>query len=514
MSSPQIDPTKEESVGLSTSTTKLSWQGNAVSPRVQGLLQRTLGTIPNPSLVIRTLKRLLIGLLPSFIVTWLWQIPSRKVLPAESRSTDYVEGLRGFAAFTVVHKHLIQMLSTSAGIGWGHPGLHRELYKLPFIRIISGDAAISLFFIVSGYVLSISPILAMRKRPKEPEVFFRKLASSVVRRPVRLYIPVWTACFIVFLLVRLRYFEYLFALEDRYFVHFGGWVRPSIEWPPRLPSILAQFGDMLEKDANLLANFEDWRTHPWTSNYDSPAWTMTMSFRASIILYITHATVYFMERMARNTVLCILISFGLFVQAYEYPLYWMGCLLAESSPLIGALATPALSVKDIDPKPQKLADAFAVATLITGLWLSSYPGWGAGETPGYEFLSRISPWPSPIDFRFWTAIGGALVIFSLDRLAIVRRVFMLPALRYLGQISFSFWLMHLWIVHSIGLMAFHYAWSITGRKNEASNLIGFLAGYSIMWAAIIWVSDIFYRVVDLKASRVAQKMEPILFRDL
>ena len=210
-----------------------------------------------------------------------------------------------------------------------------------------------------------------------------------------------------------------------------------------------------------------------------------------------------MQPRLRLLFVSLLILIGLSVQAWDFPLFWMGYVLADSSPLLGpnhALA-----------KQGKLSTALYAIVGVTGLYISSYPSWGADATPGYIWLVKITPWEYEVSKRWWSTVGALLTIWSLDRLPSVQVILTSGPVHYLGKISFSFYLMHLWIVNTIGLIAFHYAWGLTGSRNEGTNLLGFGLGYGVMWVFIIWISDLFYRCIEVYSVSWGTKLEKLLF---
>lgn len=120
----------------------------------------------------------------------------------ELRSTAWLDGLRGLAAFEVFVFHYVDVwIDRSHGWG-GFENLRPEWYYAPFIRTFyaSGDAAVCLFFAISGYVLSYRMLSLMRQRRKEE--LLTALSSAVFRRAIRLYMPVIVETFTLMILGR------------------------------------------------------------------------------------------------------------------------------------------------------------------------------------------------------------------------------------------------------------------------------------------------------------------------
>lgn len=449
------------------------------------------------------LKHFLWLCLPSFIAAQF--VPTGSV-GKKSRPTGYLDGLRGLAAWAVVNDHLMHILSKDGGVAFGHPGPHHAVYKLPIIRLMyNGAFSVSLFFVISGYALSISPVLAMRQTPREPGVAMRKLASSISRRPMRLFLPCWAAMFFVFVLIRLGYFDYFIAREEKFHKYFEGWLKLEGEWASRKPSIWIQLAELIYHDSRLFWVFTSWQIRPWFTNYSLPLWTIPLEFRASLVLFLTHAALFFVRKSMRIAIVTALIVAAVCCQSFDFPLFWIGYLAAELSPL--------LSDKSSSVNSSIWSTGSSIAALFAGLWVASYPPWGAAETPGFKWTVSLSPWPKEFTGKWWTGLAAALVIPALDRLPLPRRILMSPPIEYLGKLCFSFYLMHFWIVQTIGQAVFHMAWSITGNSNVVTSYLGFCIGYTILMMVIVWVSDIFWRFVEIPSVNLGYAMEKRLMVD-
>lgn len=108
-----------------------------------------LGTIPRLSK-----SNLTSFLTPSFLHT---RRAETKFLP-----TAWLDGMRGIAAFLVYIRHFAAATHPDIQYGWGTNGEHRNFIHLPFLRLLTaGPAMVALFFIISGYALSLGPLRAI-----------------------------------------------------------------------------------------------------------------------------------------------------------------------------------------------------------------------------------------------------------------------------------------------------------------------------------------------------------------
>lgn len=458
-----------------------------------------------PRLVPRCLdilKRLLLFLLPSFVAE---QLSPSSARPRTPRPTAHLDGLRGLACLAVVHDHLKLLLSKTAGSAYGYPGLGTEWWKLPIIKLVYGGSfAVAIFFVISGYALSVQPVLAMRTVPREADVAMKKLASAVFRRPIRLLLPCWATMFIGFVLVRLGVFEWFAAMEPIFHSHYDGWVVITDQWAFRTDSIFAQIADFTWDGMHLLWLFVDWGEHIGRSHYGGfVTWTIPLEFRASLVLFFTQAALFFVRRQTRLIIVSALVVAGAYIESFDFPLFWIGFLLAEMTPVLRSAET----------KQTPAHTAAYVAVCVVGLYLGSHPAWGADNTPGYMWMIPLTPWEYEIANNWWTGVGAALTVFSLDRLAGARRLFTSRVVAYLGRISFSVYLMHLMILQTLGSAVFHYSYELTGVDTAVPAFLGFALGYVVIYFIIIWAADIFMRCVDGPCIALGFKAQGWLFEE-
>ena len=110
------------------------------------------------------------------------------------RRTAWLDGLRGFAAF-IVYLHHNQLWAHDIHgnsvfeNAFGYEGRH-YFVALPFIRhfFSGGHFAVAIFFVISGYVLSVKSLGSIQK--SQHIVSADSIGSALFRRWLRLYIPV------------------------------------------------------------------------------------------------------------------------------------------------------------------------------------------------------------------------------------------------------------------------------------------------------------------------------------
>jgi len=139
-------------------------------------------------------------LVPSFV--YLYSREGRKL-----HNTSSLDGLRGVAAFFVMIFHYSKSwMDPSRSFTIGDKN-HMNWYELPIIRIFwCGDAMVLLFFVISGYVLSLKSIKCIRQRRWDN--LLGAVSSSVFRRAMRLFGPAITVMVIEIILLKFGLFEF------------------------------------------------------------------------------------------------------------------------------------------------------------------------------------------------------------------------------------------------------------------------------------------------------------------
>ena len=121
-----------------------------------------------------------------------------------SAKINSAESIRGLACLAVVFSHLAMSFfpflhhfdpNEKTDLAWVY-----AIHHLPFGFLYSGDAAVFVFFVLSGYVLSYAIL-------KSPEQFLNKIKMMMVKRYPRLMIPALTSCLIFWVVLKFSEFD-------------------------------------------------------------------------------------------------------------------------------------------------------------------------------------------------------------------------------------------------------------------------------------------------------------------
>jgi len=143
------------------------------------------------------LRRFIHLLIPSFLSPGY----DLKFKQYEPGSTGWLDSLRGTAAFFVFIYHFVVTYIEGAVYVWD-PVRHPNLLFLPIFRVIyNGSAMVRIFFVVSGFALTYKPAQLLRQQGNQKPLM-KTIASSVLRRYLRLMLPCLGAfCIIHFMRV-------------------------------------------------------------------------------------------------------------------------------------------------------------------------------------------------------------------------------------------------------------------------------------------------------------------------
>ena len=203
-----------------------------------------------------------------------------------------------------------------------------------------------------------------------------------------------------------------------------------------------------------------------------------------------------------------LTLFAGFANRGDLSCFLIGMLFAEfhiRKKIFGA--TPSKEI-DMDSRPVALnifRGGVWILVLVVGIWMASIPitqGNYGSSTPGYRTISKLIPLNDNV-----MSIGMALMFLGIYKLPSLQAFFSSTLMCYLGDISFSLYLIH-WPILAAG------AWNmvpvlqrVTGGHSEA----GFLLAMAVTTPLMLWASDLFWRLVDLPSIRFAKQLEKQLF---
>lgn len=347
------------------------------------------------------------------------------------RRTAYLDGIRGFAAFLVYWMHHeLWSHNTVDDVfqhAWGYQG-KRHFITLPFIRTFfsGGHFAVSVFFVLSGYVLSNKPMRLIQSGD-----FLQlgdNLSSALFRRWLRLHLPVigTTFAYITFL-----HMFHIHAVPDPQ----GSYGWEVWNWYTELKNFTFVFRTGGE---------------PWFT-YNFHSWSIPVEFRGSIVIYTVLMAFSRCTRNARLLCEVGLVYYFLYIaDGWFCALFMSGMILCDLDQLAANRNLPRW-MYNLEPyKHIIFPTLFVISLYLGGVPSFSFDINELIDAPGWYYLSFLKP-QAVFDYKwFYLYWASTLLVASVPRLPWLKRFFETRFNQYLGRISFSFYLMHGPVLWTLG----------------------------------------------------------------
>ncbi|GFF55571.1 hypothetical protein IFM62136_02883 [Aspergillus lentulus] len=422
-----------------------------------------------------------------------------------TRPTAYLDGLRGFAALMVYWQH--HQLWAHDGVGVGKAfelayGYDNKYYFacLPGVRTMfaGGHFAVSVFFVLSGYVLSMKPLGCIQD--SDYAELGKNLSSAIFRRWFRLYIPLICTTFC--------YMTYLHLFKIR--------TVPELQ------------GSYLSELWNWYAEFKNFsfvlRTggEPWFT-YNSHTWSIPVEYRGSLVVYTAAIAFARFRRNARLIGEVALVVYFLYIaDGAHFAMFIAGMLLRDLDLLAMRNDLPGF-FRRLEP----FKSAIMTLLFYASLYLGGVPSHTDNvqqlrDSPGWYLLSFLKP-QAVFDYKWFYLFWAAVFLVSCtSHLQWLRAFFAAPFNQYLGRISFAFYLVHgpvLWILGdrlyaAVGFERDSHAqncpWWINRLPLPTFGPFGlevnFLVPQLILLPLTLWLAEVTTRLVDEPAVRLSQRM--------
>ena len=336
----------------------------------------------------------------------------------------HFDGMRGLGALIVLLTHLSVTLYPSMTSGIDDlSGIHLLTYvaRSPFDLFTSGNFAVGIFFVLSGYVMS-RLVCGSRE----------SILGLSVRRYVRLDGPALASCLLSVGLLSTG----LYHNQSVSTITASPWLGQWFDFTASVQSALYE---------GLIGIF----VHP-TSMYNANLWTMYTELWGSLAIFVVHRAIG--NRLIRLG-LILIMAIVAFVFFRNYGFF---CILAGSASFLWHDLINEESVSGLPRRFAHLQSAFkivrspavALSSVLAGVYFGTYPDFGSFEDPGplYGWL-RAS---SELWVYFYHALGSILIVHFIHGVSSLRNILASPPLLYLGKISFPLYLMNLPIICSFG----------------------------------------------------------------
>lgn len=361
------------------------------------------------------------------------------------------ESIRGLACLAVVFSHLSLSF---------FPYLHHFdvtettdstlvflIHHSPFAFWYSGTAAVFLFFVLSGFVLSYAIL-------RKPDQIKYKIRSMLIKRYPRLAIPAVASCLIVWM------FFQLFDVESS---QVSGWLHAYVSQDIDLQRALYEgaIGSFLfaQSDTN------------WV------LWTMHIELFGSLLLFM----LLYLYQINR---------FLFFIGSLLFPA--VAFYFKDESFFLGILSFVIGIYFYLYAKT--LPYIIAIMIFIFGLYLAGTHNTSWSYQWIYIFLGERT-------YEYGNFIGGVLIVYSILMSPKLSNHFDHNWLVWFGKLSFSIYLLHLIVLYVIGLPMFNYLLGIGVDYAHAA-----LMASVIFIIFTVCASEYFSRWIDQSSIRISQQL--------
>lgn len=340
---------------------------------------------------------------------------------------------RGVAAIIVVLWHCMLALI---------PHWYDELGGRIWFGLIHGAAAVTFFFVLSGFVLTRGYWLHRNDA---------KLARSIIKRWPRLAGPVVIATLFAWLLWTLGCFQYEAAASvthSTWLKNFGG--------APVLPPLTFS-GAVWE---GVYGTF-----FAGAFNYDTSLWTMRFELYGSFMVF--------------GLILILCLFSSRFKVMPLVPLFIVGLMSWNvSMNYVSFVAGVALAVL-VPKRRMTLPRPIVIAMILIGLYGLGYSG-----RPQGPFMAPYLLFGDQSAYSH--CIGAALILLALEIADDgLLKLFSGSIARRLGELSFPIYLLHVPVLLSAGCAVFLWARNWTGADNHGAEFLA-TAATLIVTVALAW----------------------------
>ena len=330
-----------------------------------------------------------------------------------------LEGLRGIAAVIVMLGHMVRGLVPPEDGKWH--GLH-----LVHRWLLNGGAAVTIFFVLSGFILSL-PFARDRSR--------LRVLTALVKRWPRLAALTTIACLFSWALIVISQDNYARAAA----VTGNVWMADHFNAP------------LQGQDISWMAALREglYRVF-WSggSNFDSPLWTMRIELFGSFAIFLAAPILFGLKHWPLRLAAIAAVMVG---GGASFPLTYI------SDFLVGTV----LAMLFAENRMPKFSNWAAFAMGVAGIYLFCF---SAGENHLIHAPIKAML-PAGETAHFVWDVSAVLIILVLLGNPFLRRVFSKNWAIWLGLLSFPIYLLHVPIMLSAGAVSIVNAVGPLGEAN-------------------------------------------------
>ncbi|TDZ67940.1 hypothetical protein CTRI78_v002548 [Colletotrichum trifolii] len=254
------------------------------------------------------------------------------------------------------------------------------------------------------------------------------------------------------------------------------------------------------------------------TRYDPHTFTIPMELRGSMFIYLFLLGTAAIKARWRLGIGCFLSAYSLVFGRWDMAAFIGGTVLSEWD-IRSAAASDETSLgypAKGNPRGggrkggvlQTVASAPATrwAATFVALYLLSYPDAAAEWTPGFVTLSSLVPrYYIPLSgWMFYQSMGAVLLLPCILRSPLLVRLLEGRLPQYLGKVSFSLYLVHGPVLHSLGF------WLMPRLFETFGKVRGYAVGWVVLMAVTLYLTNLWNRKIDGWSTTVGRRVEKAL----
>ncbi|CAA0257823.1 acyltransferase [Acinetobacter baumannii] len=362
------------------------------------------------------------------------------------------ESIRGLACIAVVFSHLF---------GTFYPQLHsfyesklpkfafaESVYNSPFAFLYSGTGAVFIFFVLSGYVLTLSSL--------KTTDYFKRFKISIVKRYPRLAIPALFSCLLMYL-----------CLQVNVDVSKTAEAIQIIKIQPNL------FDAIYNGTVGAFATGDQ--------RYNRALWTMRIELIGSFIIYIACLLQY--KPALRHLFLLIIAIVSIKIPE-QIQLGFYSFIIGHYFYFFR----------------NKIPEVLSILIFILGLYF-------CGAHNNSASYSLFSSYLGEKTYEYLNFLGGILVVFAVLKSKIIDNILDKKPLIWLGKVSFAIYLVHLSLIYIICIPIFNYLLAHNFTFVSAS-----LVSCAITFICVLIFSSYYSKYIDDLSIYFSNKLAKILIK--
>ncbi|KZZ88778.1 Acyltransferase 3 [Moelleriella libera RCEF 2490] len=288
----------------------------------------------------------------------------------------------------------------------------------------------------------------------------------------------------------------------RYWIEYGG----SWEEHPII------FEDITWAVRNFTRTYAEW-ANPFNFNhyhprYDPHTYTMPIELRGSMLIYIFLLGTMALKTKWRLSFAGFFAAYSLAMGRWDMATFLGGAMISEMD-IWASLRDASTMRTDVASHCRRnwiLSQCSKMgrwAVFLLALHFLSYPDVGAEFTPGFVFLSSFVPrYYLPLSgWMFYQSMGALLLLPCIIRSSFISRLLGSSVAQYLGRISFSLYLVHGPLLHSLGF------WIMPRLFEHFGKALGYLIGWVILFSITIYLAHWWHRRIDVWSTGIGKRLE-------